>query len=48
MEDVDTGPSFMQVLFDDSVIIIVYALILALIIGLFIGAYKLWKSREDS
>jgi len=33
----------MQVLFDDSVIIIVYALMLALIIGLFIGAYTLYK-----
>jgi len=36
----------MQVLFDDSVIIIVYALMLALIIGLFIGAYMLYKKAS--
>lgn len=42
------GESFMQVLFDDSVIIIVYALILALIIGLFIGAYTMYKKAQAS
>lgn len=41
------GESFLQVLFDDSVIIIVYALILALIIGLFIGAYTLYKKSRS-
>ena len=36
----------MQVLFDDTIIVIVYALMLALIIGLFIGAYTLYKKNK--
>ena len=32
----------MQVILDDSVVLIVYALMLALIIGLFVGAYILY------
>lgn len=38
----------MTVLFDDSIIIIVYALMLALIIGLFIAAYKHYKNAKNA
>lgn len=43
----EVGPSFLEVLLDDSVIIIVYALILALIIGLGIGAYRLYQKSKE-
>jgi len=35
--------SLMSVLLDDTIIVIVYVLMLALIIGLFVGAYLLYK-----
>ena len=37
----------MEVLLDDSIILLVYALILAIIIGLFVGAYVLYKRARD-
>ena len=41
------GPTFMEVLLDDSIILLVYALILAIIIGLLVGAYVLYKRARD-
>ena len=35
----------MQVLLDDSVVLIVYALMIALIVALFFGAYMLYKKQ---
>ena len=37
----------MEVLLDDSIILLVYALILAIIIGLLVGAYVLYKRARD-
>jgi len=36
----------MQALMDDSVVLIVYTLMLALIIAIFFVAYRLYKKRE--
>ena len=38
----------MEVLLDDSIILLVYALIFVIIIGLFAGAYVLYKRAKDS
>jgi len=42
-ETEEKGESFAQVLFDDSIILIMYALMIAVIVGLFFGAYMLYK-----
>ena len=36
----------MQVLMDDSIVLIVYALMIIAIIGIFIAAYQIYKKRE--
>ena len=36
----------MQVLMDDSVVLIVYALMIFAIAGIFIAAYQIYKKRE--
>lgn len=46
-EDETAAPSFMQVLLDDSVVLIVYAIMIALIVGLLIGAYILAKRAME-
>ena len=38
----------MQVLLDDSVVLIVYAIMIALIVGLLIGAYILGKKAIEA
>ena len=47
-EDEKEGPSFLQVLLDDSVVLIVYAIMIALIVGLLIGAYILGKKAIEA
>lgn len=37
----------MQIIMDDSVILLIYGLMLAVIIGLFVAAYFLYKRVRD-
>ena len=42
----DEQQSFVQVLMDDSVVIIVYALMILTIAGIFIAVYRIMKKRQ--
>ena len=37
----------LEVILDDSIILIVYAIMLGLIVGLFFGAYRLYKKNME-
>ena len=46
-DDAAEEESVLEVILDDSIILIVYAIMLALIVGLFFGAYRLYKKNME-